>query len=131
MRRGRRARGRAACRVSFRGWYVNLQSPFRRTPYGYDIVDLTLDVVVRPDRTWYLKDVDELEAAVRAGACTQSMADALHRAAAGVTALIDAAASPFDDTWTAWRPDRESRIDVIPDGWQDDAGIQDTWWSLE
>jgi uncharacterized protein DUF402 len=35
----------------FRGWYVNLQSPFRRTAYGVDIVDHTLDIVVRPDRS--------------------------------------------------------------------------------
>src|SRR3954454_7044568 len=26
----------------FRGWYVNLQSPFRRTSYGFDIADLAL-----------------------------------------------------------------------------------------
>src|SRR4051794_23709614 len=28
----------------FRGWYVNLQEPFRRTDIGYDTQDLELDV---------------------------------------------------------------------------------------
>ncbi len=115
----------------FRGWYVNMQSPFRRMPFGYDIVDLTLDIVARPDRSWYLKDVDELEAAVRAGACTQEFSDALHRAAAGATKLIDAAASPFDGTWTSWRPEPGTAINVFPDGWQNDAGIREAWWSLD
>jgi hypothetical protein len=115
----------------FRGWYVNLQSPFRRMPYGFDIVDLTLDIVARPDRSWYLKDVDELDLAVSTGACTQALADALHRAATEVVALIESAASPFDEIWTAWRPPPGWAIDTIPDGWQDSADIQDAWWSLE
>lgn len=35
----------------FYGWYVNLQQPLRRTPLGFDYMDLALDIVVTPDRT--------------------------------------------------------------------------------
>ena len=68
---------------------------------------------------------------MRAGACTQAFSDALHRAAAEVTELIEAAASPFDATWLSRRLPFGTAIDLFPDGWQDDAGIQDPWWSIE
>jgi hypothetical protein len=32
----------------FRGWYVNLQEPFRRTSLGVDTQDLELDILIAP-----------------------------------------------------------------------------------
>src|SRR5438046_2771238 len=43
----------------FHGWYLNLQTPLRRSSIGFDLWDQVLDVVVRPDRTWSWKDEDE------------------------------------------------------------------------
>ncbi|MBI4304975.1 MAG: DUF402 domain-containing protein, partial [Chloroflexi bacterium] len=48
-------------------WYVNLEDAFRRSAIGFDTSDHELDVVIRPDLTWYLKDEDELDAMVEAG----------------------------------------------------------------
>jgi predicted RNA-binding protein associated with RNAse of E/G family len=49
----------------FLGHYINLQTPLRRTPLGYDSSDQVLDVVVAPDGTWRWKDEDELADAVQ------------------------------------------------------------------
>ena len=51
-----------------RWWYVNLETPFRRTAIGLDTTDLHLDVVFPPDLgkpQW--KDEDEVEEAVAYG----------------------------------------------------------------
>lgn len=110
--------GTVAAGQRFRGWYVNMQSPFRRTPFGVDIVDHTLDIVVRPDRAWYWKDEDELKLAVERGACTETYAAEIRSTGEQVVQLIEAAHPPFDATWTAWRPASTEPILDIPDGWQ-------------
>lgn len=52
---------------TFLGWYVDVLRPMRRTPLGFDTRDLILDVVVNPDRSWQLKDEDELRSTGRFG----------------------------------------------------------------
>jgi hypothetical protein len=114
----------------FRGWYINLQSPPRRTAYGIDITDLALDIVVRPDYSWYWKDEDELQMALDQGACTSDFADRLRRAGEGVVELIENRASPFDDAWTSWRPPADWAITDIPDGWQTAPALVEQWWEM-
>ena len=46
---------------SLAGWYVNLEAPFARTEIGIDTQDHELDVVIRPDFSWYWKDEDDLQ----------------------------------------------------------------------
>ena len=52
---------------AFRGWYVNFQEPFRRTPQGYDTQDLELDIWAPLDGPWEWKDDDVLEERVVGG----------------------------------------------------------------
>ena len=56
----------------FRGWYVNLQEPFRRTVDGYDTQDLELDIWVPLDAPWEWKDDALLDQRVREGRFTRS-----------------------------------------------------------
>ena len=103
---------------TFRGWYVNLQTPFVRRSFGFDTADLTLDIIVRPDRSWYWKDEDELQMAVSKGACSEEYARQIRAAGEEVIDLIESAASPFNGEWTAWVPASNAKIVNIPDGWQ-------------
>ena len=49
-------------------WYINLQEPLRRTPLGFDTMDLALDIVISPDLTrWQWKDEDEFKSLVEVG----------------------------------------------------------------
>jgi hypothetical protein len=50
---------------SFRGWYVNLERPQRRTSLGFDYEDELLDIWCELGKEPELLDEDELEEAVR------------------------------------------------------------------
>jgi Protein of unknown function (DUF402) len=111
----------------FRGWYVNVQTPFKRTSYGFDIADMTLDVVVRPDRSWYLKDEDELATAIEKGACSEAQAAAIKQVGEGVIQLIESGSAPFDEIWRRWLPFPREAIRDIPDGWQALPNVEPGW----
>ena len=88
----------------FRGWYLNLQEPFRRTPDGYDTQDLELDIWVPRNGGWLLKDDDLLDVRVREGRFTQDQARAIRQEAARITADLDAGRRWWDEAWAEWRP---------------------------
>jgi hypothetical protein len=112
---------------AFRGWYANIDLPFRRMSYGFDIVDQTLDIVVRPDLTWYWKDEDEIEIAVNAGALSPDDEARIRIAGKEVAALIEGRKPPFDDSWVKFPiPDR-SPITTFPDGWQTEPAQLAEW----
>lgn len=103
---------------SFDGVYANLELPHRRVSGSPETHtrDLILDLVLDPDGCW-LKDADELEAAVAVGQCTPEQADVLR--ALGEHAmgeLLDASAWPFDQGFEAFRPTPElAEVPELPD----------------
>jgi hypothetical protein len=102
---------------TFLGWYVNMQTPAARTPLGFDVRDQQLDVLVEPDRSWTLKDEDELEAAVAQGRYSYEEAAQVRHAAVLVTREIEAARYPFDDSLRSWRPARGLMPPTLTEGW--------------
>jgi hypothetical protein len=99
-------------------WYVNLQSPRRRTPVGFDYVDHVLDLLVVPDRSsWEWKDEDELEEAVRRGLFTPEDARAFRTDGEAALRLLLESRPPFDRDWTGWRPDPSWPPPELPAGW--------------
>jgi predicted RNA-binding protein associated with RNAse of E/G family len=82
------------------------------------MADLTLDIIVRPDRSWYWKDEDELQLAVSKGACSEDYAKQIRAAGEEVVHLIESAESPFNDEWSSWVPPPNAKIVDTPDGWQ-------------
>ena len=93
---------------TFRGWYVNFQEPFRRTPQGYDTQDLELDIWAPLDGPWEWKDDDVLEERVSEGRFTAAQIAAVRAEGRRVGALLDAGERWWDDAWASWLPD---------DGW--------------
>lgn len=102
----------------FYGWKVDLVSPYRRTALGYDVLDEVLDIIVRPDRTYYVKDEEQLTHLVQLGIYTEDEAATVRRNAEHVTRLIESAAPPFTDDWRTWRPLASVGPATPPDGWQ-------------
>jgi Protein of unknown function (DUF402) len=94
---------------SFRGWYVNLEEPFRRTGRGYEYVDQLLDIWIEPDGSRRWLDEDELEAAVDRGVYSAAEAAAIR--AEGERVLE---AWPFPTGWEDWRPDPAWRPPLLP-----------------
>jgi hypothetical protein len=101
----------------FGGWYVNLESPWRESKFGFDSRDHVLDLVVRPDRTWSWKDEEELDEAVEHGVFTTDQAQAIRQEGERVIEHIEAWSAPFDEGWENWRPDPAWPLPQIPAGW--------------
>jgi hypothetical protein len=89
----------------FRGWYVNLQAPFRRTSTGYDTQDLELDIVVPLSGKWHLKDDEVLEDRVHEGRLTAEQVAAARTLANEITTELEAGDRWWSEDWASWQPD--------------------------
>ncbi|MEU9983779.1 DUF402 domain-containing protein [Streptomyces sp. NPDC050856] len=92
--------------AGLRNWYVNFEHPTRRTTYGFDTFDLTVDLVIDPDLTsWRWKDEDEYTHVRRLGIVTDTEHQAVDAARDQVLAMLAERSGPFADAaaWTAWR----------------------------
>ncbi|HEX9351927.1 MAG TPA: DUF402 domain-containing protein [Gaiellaceae bacterium] len=101
----------------FVGWYVNLEDPWRESPYGFDTTDHLLDIRVEPDRTWHWKDDDHLAEAVEVGLFSSEQAMDIRAEGERVIERIEAWTKPFDEGWEHWRPDLGWPLPPIPEGW--------------
>lgn len=101
-----------------RCWYVNLQSPLRRTTVGFDYTDLLLDAVVAPDRSsWEWKDEDELAEAIRYGLIPAQDEARLRTEGEALVRGIQDREPPFDRDWWDWRPDPSWPAASLPPEW--------------
>ncbi len=89
----------------FRGWYVNLQEPFRRNAQGYDTQDLELDIWVPLGARWEWKDDELLDERVREGRFTAAQAAEIRAEGARIAADLDAGRRWWSDDWASWTPD--------------------------
>jgi len=101
----------------FVGWYVNLEDPWRESPYGFDTTDHLLDIRVEPDRTWHWKDDDHLAEAVEVGLFSSEQAMDIRAEGERVIERIEAWTKPFDEGWEHWHPDLGWPLPPIPEGW--------------
>jgi len=98
----------------FRGWYLNLQTPLRRSRIGFDLWDQLLDVVVRPDRTWFWKDEDQFEDAIRLDVIGSKEAAAVRAQGESLIRRLNAL---LPTGWENWRPEPGWPVLELPGGW--------------
>ena len=101
----------------FWGWYINLQDPFRRTPIGFQTMDLELDILIARDGTWRFKDEDEFEHLVAQGLISEERAAQARRQAERVVENAARGEPPFNEPWGEWRPDPDWPLPALRDGW--------------
>lgn len=99
------------------GWYVNLEDPWRKSPFGFDTTDHLLDVWIDPDRSWRWKDEDHLAEALEIGLFTAEEAKAMRAEGERVIERIETWSAPFDEGWEEWRPDPDWPLPSIRAGW--------------
>ncbi len=105
--------------TELKGWYINIDAPYRRTRFGFDTWDMFLDVVVDPDRkSWRYKDEDEFADAVAAGLFTEREANEVRATAAQALETVKSNRPPFDSIWARWRPDVLWDTPLLPDDWE-------------
>jgi hypothetical protein len=102
---------------TFAGWYVNLQSELRRTQLGFDFTDYQFDIVVRPDRTWQLKDEEEFAIAVESGTISEVLAARIRQESHRAMKAIKSNAPPYCDGWENWRPEGNMPRPELRPGW--------------
>ncbi len=107
---------------TFRGYYVNMEEPFRRTAIGFDTNDHCLDIVVKPDLSWAWKDEEELERLIESGSYTHEFGEAVWREGKRVVEQIERRLPPFSDGWGEWQPDPAWGLPVLPENWLDLPG---------
>ncbi|MFC6092063.1 DUF402 domain-containing protein [Saccharothrix lopnurensis] len=103
----------------FKGWYLNLQDPFRRTALGFDTLDHALDYWAPVDGDWEELDRDEFEEQVAEGKYTAGQAGAIRATGEEVAAMLTAGTTWWDPAWAAWRPDPDWPVPALPAGWAD------------
>src|SRR5436190_230659 len=101
----------------FLGWYVNFQTPLRRTSIGFDNTDHILDITVDPTHHWQWKDEAELRQALEANMVTQEQADSFRAEGESVVKRILNREDPFSDAWLAWQPDPAWSMPSIASNW--------------
>jgi hypothetical protein len=98
-------------RGAFEGHYVNLELPHLRAADGGPRTytrDLTLDLWLDTDGSLWLKDEDELAAAVEGGAYSAEQVAAVREIAEQARHdLVVPRSWPLDEGWEAWRPPPE------------------------
>jgi hypothetical protein len=99
---------------TFKGWYVNLQSPLVESPLGFDTTDHALDVTVRPDGVWQWKDEDDFEEAQRLGVFSPAEAAEVRAEGERVIARLP---ELIPTGWEAWRPDPAWSVPELPANW--------------
>lgn len=102
----------------FQGWYINLESPFARTEIGIDTVDLELDIVVAPDRSWSMKDVDLLWQRRHEGRFSLNEVRSILDLGDGIGRMLDAGDRWWDDGWIGWEPDPSWTVPAMPRNWE-------------
>ncbi|MBI4203077.1 MAG: DUF402 domain-containing protein [Chloroflexi bacterium] len=95
-------------------WYANLETPFVRTPDGYEFTDLFLDVVFNSDFSqWQWKDEGGLREAVEAELLSSEEATKVYEAGKQVIAFTKDQGQELLKEWGGWRPDPTWRVPIL------------------
>jgi hypothetical protein len=106
----------------FRCWYINFQDPLRRYEGGFESMDLTLDMLIAPDRRgWRWKDEDEfVDIGITGGWYSHEQLAHLKQYGRGVLDQARAGLGVFGEPWPDWRPDPSWGPLRLPEGWDAD-----------
>lgn len=98
------------------GHYLNLELVHRRDGVSTATRDLLLDLWLEPDGALWLKDADELAAAVGTGQLTAAEAEEVRAVAEWARAeVVEAASWVLDEEWTTWQPPAGWTLPPLPD----------------
>ncbi|MFC7724090.1 DUF402 domain-containing protein [Nocardioides sp. GCM10028917] len=101
---------------AFAGHYINLELPHRRSAGETATRDLTLDLWLEPDGVLWLKDADEVEAAVACDRYSVETAAEIRAVAEWARAeLVERRSWPLDEGWTTWQPPADWTVPSLPD----------------
>ena len=101
----------------FHPYVVNIETPHRRTPIGYDVDDLCLDITLDRDLRWDLKDADDVDEREQEGIYSAEEATAIRAAGSAALIAIESRQPPFNGSFRDWRPDPDWKVPALGSGW--------------
>lgn len=102
---------------TFACWYINLQAAFVRTEIGYDTQDFELDVVVSPDGSFVVKDLEVLDDRVAEGRFTGELVEWVRELGDHLTGELEARRHWWDPSWAHWVPPSDWRAAKLVSDW--------------
>ncbi|MEO2177323.1 MAG: DUF402 domain-containing protein [bacterium] len=87
------------------GWKVDFHEPARRGQFGFDALDWALDLIVKPDRSYFIKDEDEFTAYQYQGLLNPDQVAAVEAELENVIRQVEAKEGIFADSILEWRPE--------------------------
>jgi predicted RNA-binding protein associated with RNAse of E/G family len=101
-------------------WYIDLTSPLRRTPTGFELVEHGLDIVADSDAgAFHWKDEDEVAWAVARGIYTPTEAADLYAEGERAAERLRRERAVLE-RWIGWEPDPRWAAPQLPTGWDSD-----------
>lgn len=98
-------------------YFVNLEAPFRRMPFGFETEDHTLDIVVTPQFECRWRDEADFDDHVALGFYTQGQAAATRAEGQRVIDAIAHGTHPCAQ-WPDWVPDPRWSVPLLPAEWK-------------
>lgn len=86
-------------------YYINFQLPFKRNTSAADILDLDLDLIIRPDFSFEWKDVEDYQNAISHGFILPEWSKEIESATDEVMKRLEKRKYPFDGSLLDWKPD--------------------------
>jgi hypothetical protein len=102
----------------FKGWKVDIESPYKRTQFGFDTTDNTLDIIAQPDLSWHWKDEEGTTTRVAQGVYSAEEAQSFYADGQKAITAIEKRQVPFSEPWPEWRPDPSWPIPTTRSGWE-------------
>ena len=100
------------------GWYINLSTPWVRTPIGFDEEDHKLDIEVADDlSTWRWKEEDGLSWMIERGVYSPEKGEAIRAVGWAAVTRMEARQPPFHEDWFGLEPDSSWTAPILPEGW--------------
>jgi protein associated with RNAse G/E len=98
-------------------YYINFQTPLKRSRSGFDTLDLELDIVVDPDYSWKIKDLDDYQKGIECGTILRGWAQEIEVAKDEIFDTIANRRYPLNNAWSNWKPDPNWSAPKLPANW--------------
>jgi len=98
-------------------YYINFQIPFKRSDIGFDTLDLELDIIIRPDLSWKLKDTDDYQKGIEHGTILREWIHEIEISKKEVLEKLAHKQYPLDSSWLNWRHDKNWLAPKLPPDW--------------
>ncbi len=102
---------------NFQCYYINFQLPYKRTKYGFDTLDLDLDIVVSKDLKWELKDFPDYQKGIELGGIKKDWVIAIENDKNEILEKINNAEYPFDGSKTNLDFELTKNNCIFPTNW--------------